>query len=663
MKRSGSFTAKLAMAVACMLLSLVLPDMNGRSAAMPERYSAEIRFEFNYDEQETHVVPQVIVTRASADDGSMEQDVYAFPEQAIPVPKDAQLASNDKDDPTLPKTFSVGCGGYYSSHIIDTNNGPQAYNVYCDETAYKQKDANGDQKKHQNYILYKYDIARNQLTILNQADTDDEWHRPLELYPAFKGYAIIGGGELRYDNKQTLVYSLAENKLLARMVEPPLQYSETLAFTDYQKVPDRPKKLEPHEFYRSTPYGNFKLAALTLHPDGTRTKGNMLDGGFEEETGVKIGSIRYAEYPNPKGKGTLVGYRTANMKGFKALSRTDASSTMDITTYQKFVLIRQQAGKDKTMRVVDAKTAKVIAEFPDIAPSSFKEIFGSLVDFTSDNKELNLDLSTGIATRKLVKGGLTTDDSMYVGPKDKLVTAVAPPQMFVDGQQVRYAAQGPFLTYDNRWYIEVNDFASAANATVTRNAEGMLITRGEYRMTISSKDPDVLNAAGQTFVQLETINAKLGMAGGFLNSKTIQDKKYEQHSLYLFSRDLTEKEVIASPDAFIPYHSEWDEPYYYVMQGGKPVAQSGEGVSLYHSTQGGVGLVFKDGKLVNLTTEQSLAYFRTLRNVNFDVDSLKQLNAAYGKPVGTGDDTLRWYNVEGKTLVFEDVRDAYYILQ
>lgn len=390
----------------------------------------------------------------------MQRVVYNFPEQAIEVPKDAQPWDNDNfiDDPSFSKIFYTGCGGFYGSTIMETNAGPQAYSIYCHRTRDKAKDVNGDNKEHNYYILYKYDINNNRLFVLNKAESHQ--YPPIQIYKEFRGYAIIDNShkELRYDKKKAFVYSLADNKLLASLVNPPYEdiSGDTLSIRDYQKVSKKPKKLENHEFYESTPYGNYKISLLTLHPDGTRTKGNALEGNVKDK-GIKVGAFTYSEYQNPKGKGTLVGYRTG--KGFTALSRANATNTMQATMNKRFILIHQQVGKEKTMRVVDAQTAKVISEIPDTGSSKVNEVGDLVAQFSNDNQQLYIHLPTGIITRNLEIGGRLLYDQLYAGPQSKLVTIQAPPQLFIDGKQVHFTGQGPFLTYNKRWYIEVNDFA------------------------------------------------------------------------------------------------------------------------------------------------------------------------------------------------------------
>lgn len=664
-ERNRSLAAKLLIVTAVIFLSYLLPEMAARTEAAEERYSAEVEFQFKYDQEGTSVIPQVRVIKTNLDNGTTEKVVHEFPDQAIVLPRDAQNSEDTykNDDPSLPKIFYNSCQGYYGTHMIDMQAGPQAVTVYCNVIKDKKKDAKGNHKTLETYILYKYDIDRNLLTILNKAESNGEKWAPIDLYLSFGGYGIIDRemyrkGEPRYDKKPNLVYTLDGNKLLARMVEPPQEILQkgTLRYDEYTKVSSKPKKLAANESYISTSYGNFIGASKLLHSDGTRTNEYLaVPIKFEQE---KIGPFTYVEYPNPNGKGTLVGYRTS--KGYKALSSPDASSKMEITKHKKYILIREKTSKKKTIKFVNAQTAKVVWEIPDMGGNFFEEVGDSIFLFSKDYKNYYLHLPTGIVTRNMdIIEQVRSDESRYVGSQSKLVSMQAPPQMFVNGKQVRYEGQGPFLTYGTRWYVEVNDFAKVIDATVTQDTDGLTITRGTYNMDVSNKDTTVLRWAGQTFIQLEILNAKLGMAGGFLNVSSITG--VEQRSLHLFTKDLEEKDVIAQPDIFVP-DNKANLRSYYVMENGKPAKRSSEEVTTYVS--GGVYLIFKDGKLVNIATESG-SYLLTLRNVNFDTHKFKHIVAVYGKPQTTnvGNRAVDWYKIEGNILVFEDNSAAYYIMQ
>lgn len=664
MGRRSFFIKLLIVTVVVIFLCYLAPEMTGRSQASEERYNAEVEFKFKYDQEKTRVIPQVNVRYTDFKNGSIKNIVYEFPEQAIVLPKDTQNSEDTykNNDPSLPRLFHNDCREY-GTHMIDTKEGPQAVRVYCNVIKDKKKDAKGGQKTLQTYILYKYDINRNLLTVLNKAESNGEDRALIDLYLSVGAYGVIDRdmyrrGESRYDKKSNIIYSLNGNKLLARTVETPIEYSQdgVLKYTDYTKVSSKPKKLASYETYFSTTYGNFKAVEIGLHRDGTQTKLNPspVSSKVKEE---RIGAFTYVEYPNPKGKGKLVGYRTS--KGIKALSRTDASSEMEITKYKKFVLIREKSSKGKVLKFVDAQTAKILWEIMDMDGEFFEEVGDSIFRFYKDKKDYYLHLPTGIVTRNLnISERVQSNKSIYVGSPSKLVSMQAPPQMFVDGKQVHYAGQGPFLTYGTRWYVEVEDIAKAIDASIIKNKDGLTITRGSYIMNVSNKDDTSLNWLGQTFVQIETLNDKLGMAGGFLNVSTSTEDK--QRSLHLFSKDLEEKDVIAQPDIFVP-DNKANLRYYYVMENGKPTKRSSEEVTAYVS--GGVYLIFKDGKPINIATGPN-SYLLTLRNFNFDIGKYKDIVAVYGKPQTTnvGNYDVNWYKVEGNVLVFENSA-AYYIMQ
>jgi hypothetical protein len=95
-----------------------------------------------------------------------------------------------------------------------------------------------------------------------------------------------------------------------------------------------------------------------------------------------------------------------------------------------------------------------------------------------------------------------------------------------------------------------------------------------------------------------------------------------------------------------------------------PVARPSEANIYYFD---GTSLIFKDGLLVNAASIHN-AGNRTLRNILFDLDKLKHVIAVYGTPnaTKTGGPMVRWYEVEGKVLVFEsstNLSSAYYISQ
>lgn len=668
MKERWKFAVNIFIIVAVISLSPLLLQNEVKSKAAEERYSAEVEFDFK--DEPGKVIPQVHITKTNFDNGHTEKIVHEFPDQAILAPKDAQSYSEYKenDDPSLPKTFYSGCGGYYGTHIIKTKTGPQAVTLQCHATQEKKADAKGYNKKIETYILYKYDINRNLLTIMNKANTNGKElsTSPIDLYIDFGGYGVVDDDTrfIRNFNKRpNTVYSLIDNKILARTAEPPEEeyyplYTR-LKYTEYTKVSSKPKQLINNQVgYESNEYGKFKATAMTLFPDGTRTKGTFFydsDKGWEET----IGKFTYAKYPNPKGKGFLVGYRTS--KGYTALSRTDASSEMEITKNKKYVVIHEKTKKEKKIKFIDAQTAKVVREIPDMEGSKFREVGDSILLFHSNNKYFYLHLPTGIISRNMdTIEYIRPNQRMYVGSDDKLVSLQAPPQMFVDGKQVIHTGQGPFLTYGTRWYVEVNDFAKAADATITKNSDGLTITRGTYNMTISNKDNTVLSWAGQTFVQLESLNAKLGMAGGFMSIS--HPNGYDELALQIFSKDLKKKDVIAQPDTFILNDTSDSKAYYYVMKDGKPSTQSAEDITTYLCD--GVSLIFKGDELVNIGTFPG-SNLRTLRNINFDTHKLKDIVAVYGKPQTTklNGSSVEWYRLEDKAFVFIGSYTAYYILQ
>lgn len=661
MRKIRSIVGKISIMTAVILLSYLIPQIAERTEAAQERYSTEVQFQFKYEQEKARVIPQVVVLKTDFDNGNIEKIVHEFPEQALSVSKEAQDSKDaeEKDDPSLTKTFFNCSQSSYDTHIIDLD-GPQALNTYCNVTRDKKPDVKGKYKVHKNNILYKYDINRNLLTILNKFETNGNDNMGFYLYQKFGGYAIIDRNSYRdYDKKQNQIYSLSGNKLLLRTAEPPRVDMEkgTISYIDYTKVPSKPKKLAANESYFSTSNGNYISASMILHPDGTRTKDyfSFVPSKIKEE---KVGAFTFVEYPNPNGKGNLVGYRTS--KGYKVLSRNDVSSTMEITKHKKYILIREKKGKEKNLIFVDTKTAKVVWKIPDMDGRFFEEVGDSIFLFSKDYKDYYLHLPTGIVTRNLnIVEQVQSDESRYVGSQSKLVTLQTPPQMFVNGKQVHYSGQGLFLTYGTRWYVEVNDFAKAVDAKVTQNSDGFTINRDKYIMTISNKDATVLNWAGQTFVQLEMLNTKLGMAGGFLN--IIDSEGYTERSLHLFSKDLEEKDVITQPDIFVP-DNKANLSNYYVMENGKPTQRSSEEVTAYVS--GGVYLIFKDGKLINIATGPN-SYLLTLRNFNFDIGKYKDIVALYGKPQTTnvGNYDVNWYKVEGNVLVFEGNSAAYYIMQ
>lgn len=143
---------------------------------------------------------------------------------------------------------------------------------------------------------------------------------------------------------------------------------------------------------------------------------------------------------------------------------------MWFTEYKHYVLIRQQTAKEKTIRIVDTKTAKVVSEIPDIGGGIYKEVGDSIVLFQVEKKDYYLHLPTGIITRNMENSQLVqADTGGYTGDQSKLISMQAPPQMLVNGKPMRYVGQGPFLTKDNRWYVEVNDFAKAAGCYSVQN--------------------------------------------------------------------------------------------------------------------------------------------------------------------------------------------------
>ncbi|MGV2881435.1 hypothetical protein V4D07_01930 [Paenibacillus taichungensis] len=663
-ENSRRFNTWFLIVTAMILFSWLLPITGGKAEAAQERYKSEFEFEFKYEEEASRVIPQVRVTKFYFDDGRVETELHEFPKQAQAVSKDAQSweTARKKDDPALKKTFYPGCGWDFGTHVLDTLKGPQAFTVYCDSTTDKQPNAKGEKESVSNHVIYKYDLERNLLSVLNQVQTFGKSRPPFQMYYDFGGYTLQeGNGEINYEERNIRVYSLLSNKLLARIAEYPQVIDQTLRYTEYTKISNDPKVLAKIGNYNTYGNNNFSVETFILNSDGTRTKSKipaaLPNNVFYED---KIGSITYVSYKNPKSENRMVGYRTSASAAIKPLSRVDASSSMWFTKYKRYVLIRQQTAKEKTIRIVDTKTAKVVSEIPDIGGGIYKEVGDSIVLFQVEKKDYYLHLPTGIITRNMENSQLVqADTGGYTGDQSKLISMQAPPQMLVNGKPMRYAGQGPFLTKDNRWYVEVNDFAKAADATVSKTSSGLTINRGNYKMTVSKTDKTVLTWAGQTFVPLETLNEKLGMAGGFLNS--LLGKGYEYKVLHVFSKDLKEADVIARPDLYEAIEN--DSGNYYSMENGKPAARPLSEANRYYYD--GTNLIFKDGLLVNVASIHN-AGGRTLRNILFDINKLKHVIAVYGTPNATmtGGQMVRWYEVEGNVLVFEgnsNLKGAYYI--
>ncbi|KQY87269.1 hypothetical protein ASD24_05240 [Paenibacillus sp. Root52] len=663
-KSSRRFITWFLIVAAMMLFSGLLPITDGKAEAAQERFKSEFEFEFKFEEEASIVIPQVRVTKFYFDDGRVETELHEFPKQARAVSKDAQYleSARKKDDPALKQTFYPGCGWGFGTHVMNTEKGPLAFTIYCDSTTDKQPDAKGEKKSVSNHVIYKYDLERNLLSVLNQVQTFGESRPPFRMYYDFGGYTLQeDNGKINYEERNTRVYSLLSNKLLARIAGYPQEIGQTLRYSEYTKISNDPKVLAKIGNYVTHRNNNYIGETIILNSDGTRTKSKipaeLPDNVFYEN---KIGSITYVSYKNPKSENTMVGYRTSTSAAIKPLSRVDASSSIRFSKYERYVLIHQQTAKEKTLRIIDTKTAKVVSEIPDTGFAVYREVGDSILLFQAEKKDYYLHLPTGIVTRNMENSQLVqADTGGYTGDQSKLISMQAPPQMLVNGKPMRYAGQGPFLTKDNRWYVEVNDFAKAADATVSKTSSGLTINRGNYKMTVSKTDKTVLTWAGQTFVPLETLNEKLGMAGGFLNS--LLGKGYEYKVLHVFSKDLKEADVIARPDLYEAIEN--DSGNYYSMENGKPAARPLSEANRYYYD--GTNLIFKDGLLVNVASIYN-AGGRTLRNIIFDINKLKHVIAVYGTPnaTKTGGQMVRWYEVEGNVLVFEsntNLNSAYYI--
>jgi len=667
------FAAKFMLTAIIILLGCMLPSLGEQAEAAQERYQSDVKFEFKYEEEAARVIPQVRVTKIYFDDGRVETNLHEFPEQAWPVSKEAQSSDreNIKDDPSLKKRFFPRCGWSVGTHVLETDTGPRAFTVYCDSTVDKKVNPKIDKEAINNYVLYGYDIEKNRLSVIHHAQK--HWGDPsqLDFYFDFGGYAIRdGGNETDYNKRQVRVYSLISNKLLARTTDYPRQSEDgkTLIYTDYKKISGDPKVLAQVQNYNGYNGEHFLTETMVLKADGTRTKQEgykeLPDNILAQE---KIGAITYILYKNPKNENRMVGYRASANAALKPLSRAEASSMMRFTKSKRFMLIHQQTDKEKTIRIIDTATAKVVSEFPDIGGGFFEEVGDAIALFRFEKKDYYIHLPTGIITRNMENSQLITKRTgKYIGDQSKLISMQVPPQMYVNGNPVKFAGQGPFLTIDNRWYVEVNDFSKAADATVTRNASGLTITRGAYTMTVSKTDKTALRWAGQTFVPLETLNAKLGMAGGFVHP--ILGGGYESQSLSVFSKDLKEADVMARPDLYeaIENSPQRMDNNYYAMQGGKPAAKSLSETSTYQF-RNSTKLIFKDGALVNLAAIHT-AGGRTLRNIIFDIDKFTQVMKVYGTPKATrtGGKMIRWYEIEGKIFVVEssnnNVASAYYVI-
>jgi len=654
----------IGMTVIFIAVALLFGQQNFAYAA--ERSLIEVDFQYVLSEDETSFVPQANIRSTSFNNGLPTLQVFKYPEKSLKIP--ASAAKN-----------YLFRASFKDPYLINSNAENKAY-VIGETTLRPKGSLKASTVRH--YMVYELDLTNGKLRVLNDVEVKNvsEKENPaIYIHPNVGVYEIQRqpNEQQRYAKRTNEIFLLKDNKRLisnasrdqGKEIEQDGQ--AYLQIEDYTLFKEITGKARPDGSYITTAQGTYRGITSYITQNGKHIKAlpasnsRSVSGkswGWEK----KIGTRTYVHYTDPKSKRTAVGY-LENGK-IKPLSPTGSQSRIEFSSHNTYMVIREfprllSNGKTNyrysNLLVVDLRTAKVAYTIKDVLSGApdwlLHDVHGDIVTIHCNDYRYNseLHLPTGTLIKALPNSKNRSSNSTLINFKssEDLLSRKPSPATYVNGKAITFSGQGPFMTSDNRWYMEAEDFAKAVGGQLTLAAnKNIVIKRGDKQLTVSKSDKETIFHAGKTYIPLERLNESLGVVAAFMDDELTPDQ-YRYDVLRLFTEDMTESQAAADPSEF-EFIEDFDlfNKYYYEVVNGKPEAKKTTGMQGYYS--GGTMLMFKDGQLKNAYGALSS---RTLRNINFDLERVADVVKAYGSPKKGKNQayTLRWYEMKNHFLVFE----------
>ncbi|CAM4016565.1 hypothetical protein [Saccharibacillus endophyticus] len=617
----------------------------------------EVEFEYILSTDGTSVIPQAKVIEFDFETGMVTSKVLKFPKASQKIPKKAQYKS--KEDSSKTEAFSAD---FDSSRVFSFENQMKVYVVAHLNSYTKQKPAT---KVLQHDFIYEFDPKTEKLIVLNSSKMIDPSAYPaITLFLDIPGYMIrrVPHGEAKYEARTTEVFSLPTKKLITRISEKGWVQEGV-----YRKIP----YLDVHDYILTTSknpeYSYYQVSGKTYQSppryytfDGKAIANEDLFPSTEASR-IKSGSYEYVAYKNEATNLWRVGYKVGKSEKIIPLTSSQTHSRIELSNHDQYLVIREfpklkSNGKTdystSNLIIIDLRTAKILHTIKNVLPGApswlLDRVDGDIVSISS---MAYLHLPTGLISKVLPNSNNRYENkSALSGSTQGLLSLQPPPTTYVDGRAITFAGQGPFMTHDNRWYIEAGDFAKAVDAKLTRSKTNITLTKGSKTLTVPASDKDAIFYAGKAYIPLERLNESMGVVAAFMDYASTSDR-YSYDVLRLFTQDLTESQVAADPAKY-EFIEEFEVFYnsYYEVEKGKVVAKPTVGMQGYYS--GNTTLIFKDGRLKNAYAAIGSS---TLRNINLHLQRATDLDAIYGKPKVNkiGEYTLRWYEMDNHFLVFE----------
>lgn len=630
-----------------------------------ERARMEIEFEYLLSEDKTTVTPQAKVIRIDLNTGLPQTKIWSYPEKSEKLPQKAQFRSESDNSKT--QTFWAD---FDNPRYFTSDRQTRIYvlsQIHVDE---KEKPRN---KVLQKEFIYEFNPTTGKLTMLDRSNVIAS-RQMITIFHDFEGYQVRRAQEEKetYTNRTTEIYSLASKKLLTRTSgkgHAQVYFSENqepyLQVRDY--ITYKESASNPRENMTYAQIGNQKYEAVFRNylQNGKKVDSSDVESpaSFERKE-YKAGKYSYFTYLDPATGLARLGYRIGTSNKIIPLTPSTSRSFAHFSPGNAYIVVSELPaktvnGKQKfdlqNLWVFDAATAKLIRKIEKPLPKSkgwgVDAFYGDVVYINSNVSRFNsyLHLPTGTLSQVLPNANNTYENSgVLYGSKQGLLSLQPPPVTYVDDKMISFAGQGPFLTHDNRWYIEAGDFAQAIDATLVRSEKSITFTKGSKKLTVSVSDKEAVFHAGKAYIPLERLNESLGVVAAFTDYASTSDR-YSYDVLRLFTEDLREDQVASDPEKH-EFIEDFELIYnsYYEVENGKMVAKPTVGMQGYYS--GNTTLIFKDGRLKNAyaTIDRSI-----LRNIN--LQRAADLDSIYGKSKvdKIGKYTLRWYEMNSYFLIFE----------
>ncbi|MCR8657711.1 hypothetical protein [Paenibacillus endoradicis] len=481
------------------VFSILLSEKQFTSAESKRVIVTDVSVDYEFDKTTGNAIPYMYVSYADVANGNtMWKEKYLFPELAVKKPSKGKLDMGNITNAN--EIFIMGDKIYWDSLL----------NVQSDSIKYMNH-------------LYEFDSVNKTMKILKEASGTTRQDR-IRVFENFSGYILYPDANTFLDN-EIEVYSLFSNKLVRKVKRVDYYGHSALEQWGYTQAQDLKKlivlvvektKVEPTSNWEGSFYKNYYY--IEKHYELT------LDGSLKlmtkkSETGTvkwekKIGNITYAHYYDSKQKQWFVGYKESGKSSYKAYTRTKTVSDSYLSPNSKYLLISEykldektgKRGNDYLTIIVDVSTGKVRKElspynrtykgkFPE---HTYLWDYGDeivKVYFYKPARNGYLNLSSGIFTSEYN----LAPDPLLLGNYDGVLSPEKSPRMwFNDKVDIQLPGGATFLSENYVWYVGLRDFATAIDATISKQDTRWAISLGNKKYTIKSES--IITYKNKTYV-------------------------------------------------------------------------------------------------------------------------------------------------------------------